>query len=326
MNEYLRSVFGDAIRETLCVFPQGTPNYIRNGYKASKIYWNGQECVLLRVVSDSFRLSTVKKQFLNFCRLTDRNCALSFYRLSSIQRKNLIADGIPFVADNSQIFLPFWGVALTENIKKQYAFPSLMSPGTQMVCLFLYYREETDRINMAEIASRIGTSKATCTRAIEELNSLHLIDVETEGTNKWINISLPKKEFIQKAFYYMKSPVSRTNFVKSLPANLKVIACGVRALSEISMVSAGNTDSGVAVYKKKADIFPEEVQISEEEFYDDGGYTVELWNYDPDIFAVSERVDDISLLLSLKDSKDERVQMGLDTIRKKHGLPIPEEE
>lgn len=37
------------------------------------------------------------------------------------------------------------------------------------------------------------------------------------------------------------------------------------------------------------------------------------------------RVDDISLLLSLACEKDERIQQGLDEIRRKHGLPVAEE-
>ena len=37
-------------------------------------------------------------------------------------------------------------------------------------------------------------------------------------------------------------------------------------------------------------------------------------------------VDDISLLLSLDNDPDERIQMGLDEIREKHGLPVKEYE
>ena len=37
-------------------------------------------------------------------------------------------------------------------------------------------------------------------------------------------------------------------------------------------------------------------------------------------------VDDISLLLSLDNDPDERIQMGLDEIREKHGLPVKDYE
>lgn len=57
-----------------------------------------------------------------------------------------------------------------------------------------------------------------------------------------------------------------------------------------------------------------------------GGYVTEVWRYDLALFADGGRVDDISLLLSLNNSSNERIQMGLDEIRKKHQLPIKDEE
>ena len=51
-----------------------------------------------------------------------------------------------------------------------------------------------------------------------------------------------------------------------------------------------------------------------------------MWSYDPELLSEGGRVDDISLLLSLDNDPDERIQMGLDEIREKHGLPIKEYE
>ena len=57
-----------------------------------------------------------------------------------------------------------------------------------------------------------------------------------------------------------------------------------------------------------------------------GGYILEVWNYDPVLFAWDGQVDDISLLLSLESDPDERIQMGPDEIREKHELPVKYEE
>ena len=45
---------------------------------------------------------------------------------------------------------------------------------------------------------------------------------------------------------------------------------------------------------------------------------IEKWCYDPTLLSNSDCVDDISLILSLKDSEDERVQIALDEIRSKY--------
>lgn len=59
---------------------------------------------------------------------------------------------------------------------------------------------------------------------------------------------------------------------------------------------------------------------------DFGGSVIEEWSYDCTPVMEGRRVDDISLLLSLECEKDERIQQGLDEIRRKHGLLVAEEE
>lgn len=56
------------------------------------------------------------------------------------------------------------------------------------------------------------------------------------------------------------------------------------------------------------------------------GSVIEERSYDCTPVMEGRRVDDISLLLSLECEKDERIQQGLDEIRRKHGLLVAEEE
>ena len=117
MIDYLRTIFGEDIKQESFQYPVGTPNYIRNGYKAWCISWDGQKCVVLKPVSVSWRLPGVKKQFRNFKSLSDLPCVLCFDRLTSAQRKDLIKEKIPFVVAGSQLYMPFWGVHFTEKDK-----------------------------------------------------------------------------------------------------------------------------------------------------------------------------------------------------------------
>jgi hypothetical protein len=50
---------------------------------------------------------------------------------------------------------------------------------------------------------------------------------------------------------------------------------------------------------------------------DPDGRMVEIWNYDPNLFAGDGRVDPLSLYLSLRDNPDERVQAALDQMMRK---------
>jgi hypothetical protein len=45
-----------------------------------------------------------------------------------------------------------------------------------------------------------------------------------------------------------------------------------------------------------------------------GENVIEIWRYNPSILSKSGIVDRLSLYLSLKDSKDERIQIELDNM------------
>ena len=118
MIDYLRTIFGEDIKQESFQYPVGTPNYIRNGYNAWRFSWDGQKCVVLKPVSASWRLPGVKKQFRNFMRLSDLPCVLCFDRLTSAQRKDLIKEKIPFVVAGSQLYMPFGAYILLKKIKQ----------------------------------------------------------------------------------------------------------------------------------------------------------------------------------------------------------------
>jgi hypothetical protein len=49
---------------------------------------------------------------------------------------------------------------------------------------------------------------------------------------------------------------------------------------------------------------------------------LEVWKYDPFLLSNNDHVDDLSLMLSLRDDTDERVQKELDTIRNNYGMKV----
>lgn len=94
------------------------------------------------------------------------------------------------------------------------------------------------------------------------------------------------------------------------------------ALSEFTMTASIELDGGYALYKPDLSAISKDTFLTEKEFRDFGGYVYEIWKYDPSIFKAENLVDDLSLLSILNDSADERIQMGLDVIRRKHHIPI----
>ena len=92
------------------------------------------------------------------------------------------------------------------------------------------------------------------------------------------------------------------------------------------LVRADDEDGALAVSKKTVADIPADMIQTEQDFRDFGGFAVEVWSYDPSLLSVNGVVDDISLLLSLDNHANERIQSGLDVIRKRYELPIKYEE
>ena len=131
---------------------------------------------------------------------------------------------------------------------------------------------------------------------------------------------------LEKAYGRLKTPVDRILYVKGTAQIEHPIASGIRALARQSMIGVNDQDGAIAISKKEAAKIPAEDICTKQYFEDFGGAVIEVWSYDPIILERDGCVDDISLLLSMDNDPNERVQTCLDEIRQKHGLPIKEEE
>ncbi len=325
MLDFLKAVFGDGIHASEYQYPSKTPVYIRAGYKATHLTWQQNHCILMRPTDPNWRLPTVKKQLKNFQSMCEYPCALCLEGLTALQRRNLLENNIPFISTSQQVYLPFWGCSFFERFKAEVPAAEKMTPGTQLIFLYLYYSDKP-KVNLTQIAGELQLSKATCNRAINDLSAAGLIDQTTEGRIKWITRAGEKAEFLRKGYPRLKSPIERCVYVKA-PANTEIHPkSGLQALSELTMVGASARDGSIAISKKDSAEILDCQKFSQREFEDFGGHMIEVWSYDPRLLACNGRVDEISLLLSLDSSRNERIQMGLDMLREKHGLPVQDEE
>lgn len=325
MLSFLKSVFGSDIEEMEYRYENDTPYYIRDGYTPQLLVWRKNKCITLTPRTSSWRLPTLKKQLKKFQELRAVPCALCLENLTALQRRNLIENHIPFISLSQQVYLPFWGCFFHEQFKAEISVADKMAPGTQLIFLYLYYQQSTKPVNLTQIAKELSLSKATCTRAVGDLFASGLLTQNTEGTNKWVTPACGKSKFLKKGYGRLKSPVERILYVKTPIQVENRITSGIRALAQQSMIGITEQDGAIAVSKKAAAKIPAHSLCTEQYFRDFGGAVIEVWSYDPVILAKNACADDISLLLSMDNNPNERIQMCLDEIRKKHELPTKEE-
>ena len=317
---YLKSIFGETIGVKDYQSQVSLPRFLQTNYAFCQLEWNSNSCVLLRPLF-AWRLPEIKKQYGFFQKSCACPCALCVDGLTALQRRNLVESHVPFISSSQQVYFPFWGCLFQERTKAP-SLPSSekMVPSTQAVFLYLYYYDDSRPVNLSRVSKDLSISKATCTRAFDDLLAFGLISQKKEGVNKWISPAFSKEEYLKRGYPKMKSPVHRMLFIKpghSLP--YKLIG-GIRALSDETELASNSRDGAIVISKAEANRIPSHCLCSQRDFEDFGGEIVEVWSYDPHVFSKQSYVDDVSLLLSIGDNSDERIQKSLDQIRAKHGL------
>ena len=311
MISYIQKILGCNVIEQDFIVPNEFPMYLKNDYSYKRYTINGVKC--LSVKPFDFSLSSYKKQRIKISELTGLDIILELDRITPYQRQSLINDKIPFVVNGTQLYLPFLAISLTEKYNKTEKIEKF-SPVTQLVFLYAYYKKEC--LPVTELSNILGYSVMSINRAYTELINCNLIQFQLKGRKKSFSPVLPYTELLKAAEQYMIDPVTKTYHCNKLYDFTENLKSGLYALSEKTMLEITETENCYAVTKKQASMT--KLQNKEIDPDDRNAVTVECWSYDPSLLTHDDCVDDISLILTLKDNDDERVQMAVDELRRKY--------
>lgn len=313
LHTYLNSLFGNDVTIHSYTFSNKVPLYLDDGYRFQLTSIQGTSFIAMEPITQEYRLPTLVKHLTKASQLTGLPCALVFSSLRSSQRSSLIQQKIPFMVPGAQAYLPFVGCAFTEKKTNTLLLPEAMAPGTQLVFLYFYYNTPMSALTASELAMHLNLSKATLTRAIAALKQLGLISIKEEGTKKLLMPAIASKhDLLDAAKPYLQSPVHQTIYVSEQPK--KALLGGVLALSSMTMLAANKRDGSYVVSKNHAKELGSD-KINKQDFLDFGGFTVEIWKYDPASLASGRIVDSISLIASFTQELDERTEQALESVK-----------
>ena len=311
MNQYIKSVFGVNVQVSEYKLPSKMPQYLVNDYAYRKYIIEDKECLF--VIPNEFSFTAYKKHYLKISEITGLPVVLQLNGITAYQRKALIGLHMPFVVERGQIYLPFLGVLLTENVNSGKKIEKF-TPMTQLVFLYLFYHKI--KMTATEAAQKTGCTLMSASRAYKALTDCGLFRIERDGVKKYIVPNSYGGELLRNAERFFIDPVEKRFCVQGSVEAEEGIASGIYALSRKTMLAATASDRCYAVYRKGqfdgAEYVPGNFCIGEEDFI------VEKWLYDPSVLAEEGNVDDISLVLSLGESDDERVQAEIEFIRSKY--------
>lgn len=235
-------------------------------------------------------------------------CIYSQPTISAFNRKRLIGHRVPFIIPGNQMYLPDLGIDLHEHFRKPYSqLIKLFSPATQTVVLYALFHGSNEGLTPSVFAQKLDYTLMTMTRAFDELQGANLGEVIKQGKERRWYFREGKHALWQQAKPFLRSPIKNLTW---LTQKQQFTVAGLSALSRFSDLNEPSLPVfaiGPAQWKELKNFGIEEIPSSEGALIE-----LEIWHYNPNLFAKDGLVDPFSLYLSLKESKDERIETALE--------------
>jgi hypothetical protein len=168
----------------------------------------------------------------------------------------------------------------------------------------------------SEMASLLGYSAMTMTRAFDELETARLAEVTVRGRERCLRFNGDRREIWEKAQSFLRSPVNKRLFIRRINGAEGAICAGLTALAHYSML-APPAYTTYALSQERWKTLRQQHKIIELPAQDPDASEIEVWWYSPARFAEHGMVDRLSLYLSLKADHDERTETALEEMMEK---------
>lgn len=282
------------------------PHYITQRYEVEPGTLDGIEVVFLTVRDALEPISSVRKHALRVQQEYNRPAVLVTKHLTRYQRDALIAERQAFLVPERQIFLPFMGTYLQGRCDAEPTATDKLSPAAQQLLLYFIY-QGCRNVDFTEAAAALGLTRMSISRAARQLEELGLLTTEKKGTGKRLVTDKTPRALFESAYGYLDTPVRKQVYVVKSGLGEKLPLSGLSALAEYSMLNPAR----LPCYAVKA-----ETNLPCETFHglqnEDTQAMVEIWKYDPRLFSQNGVVDCLSLALSFKKQRDERVEAAVE--------------
>ena len=239
--------------------------------------------------------------------------------LASYERKRLIVQKVPFIVPGNQLYLPVLAMDLREYFHQRRKRIHTFSPATQALVLFWLYtghglgREGT---TPTEMARKLGYTKMTMSRAFREVDGVLDELLVAENTGGAREDTLHGRALWERLQPYWRNPVLRRHYVAAGEgAPTFGLRAGLTALAAYSMLAEPPQATYAVSQSEWKALGQQDVLVLNHP--DPQTVAVEVWSYPPNLLAeqgVHTAVDPLSLSLTLRESRDERIAMALEEL------------
>lgn len=316
-ERYLNETLGLAVKTTTTrAGADNLPFYLQDTFILYDLQLPGLDCLLATPRDNSEQTPTTIKKYLQ--QIQDKCGREVVYMRDSIStynRKRLIEHKVSFVVPGNQLYLPLLGIDFREHFKKTRAKASKVSPATQAVILYALNNDITTTYTPLWLSRLLHYTPMTMTRALDELETAGIGEVEVSGKERVLRFTESKTAIWEKALTVLRSPVKKSFWTTYPNNNWRCVKSGLTALAQYSLL-AEPREPVFAISQDNWKTLGQRSEAIEFPYAETGACRMEVWSYDPCLFANHDLADCFSLYLAMKEEDDERVLAALDEMMK----------
>lgn len=291
---------------------QRLPFYLRDTYDFAEVVLFDQPCVLVIADGPLDLAADIRRQLDAVAKHVPRGL-LPIYvtaAMASYERRRLITQGIPFIVPGNQLFLPPLGVDLREYFRQRTdATSKALSPATQALLLAALLRPWENEVHPERLNARFGYTPMTVSRAGRELRAAGLAQTFAVGREKWLRFDQGPRDTWQRAQSWLRSPIRRSFWAMDVATDDAPLAGWSALAAQSALADPPFPEHAVSIEDWKR--HPELAALHAPE---PGATRWQIWKYDPKCLADQGLVDPLSLILSLREDNDERVQQAIEQL------------
>jgi hypothetical protein len=322
LERYFIEVLSEKVKMVPWEGKKDIPFFLRNLYEYFKFSLFGKSCLVFYSKDEGkITPSQVNKHYQLLQEKWTGSAIYVCPKVTSYNRKRLIQHKIPFIVPGSQMYLPDLGLDMREYFRKEVKKDvKKLSPSAQTVIIYALIHKENQRFIPSNLAKELEYSAMTMTRALDELKSIGIGEIFQSGKQRVLNLIGDRKELWQKAKPFMRSPVNKFVYIKYQKDKKKIkqleVKSGLLALSFLSMLNPPKVPVFAISIEERKDLMHLKEYI-EVPSLEDADIELEIWSYNPKLFAKEALVDPFSLSRCLQGNKDERVESALEIMMEK---------
>jgi hypothetical protein len=222
------------------------PLFLRGAYQL-KVLRIADMNFLLATPIEKVNLAAMRKHRKKLMEIVGMECAFLLETISVYAKQKMLEEGIPFILEGKELYLPFLGMVLNSR-KKEKAPSARISYLTQKMLLAVLYQGIANG-SVTEMAKILEVSKMSVTRCFDELEAFWPGMIEDNGkAGRRFQWNKTKRELWETVRPLLRNPVEKEFLLDCTPPR-PLPKSGLTAISHFSML-ADNSYGTFAIAKQ----------------------------------------------------------------------------